>query len=220
MISYFFRLFFLLLPVVAVSQVTDQVVAQPALNISWKTENRWSFNTTLAQRTQVANGVDGLHIQLAQFAQYEIGFYSSVGIGIMYRELFDEQSPEELRITEQFVHARSYNKLKIAHRLRWDQRLRDGRSITHRWRYRLSSSIPLSGNNVDVSEFYATGSVETLFIAESNRRPEYDQRVEIGLGRQLRPGYKLQLTTEYRWESFNLDPNRRLFFYLSLYAQL
>ncbi len=220
MTSCYFRILLLLLPAVGASQIADQVVVQPALNIAWETDSRWSFNTTVSQRTQAANGYESLHVQVAQFALYEVGFYSQIGLGVMYRELFDDQLPEELRLTEQYVFARTFNELKIAHRLRWDQRIRDQRNITHRWRYRLSASIPLSGNNVDVSEFYLSGSAETLFVAENNRSPQWDQRLELGLGRQLGTNFKLQLSTEYRWEAWNVNLDKRLFFYVTLYSRL
>jgi hypothetical protein len=42
-----------------------------------------------------------LHIQAAQFASHEMGFYSQIGVGVMYRELFDDSKLEEVRLAEQ-----------------------------------------------------------------------------------------------------------------------
>ena len=219
MTSFCFRVLFLLLPFCAMGQLVDDVIFQPAIKIVWHNNSRWSFNTALEQRNNMTNEVDPLHINLTQFANYEIGFYSQIGLGVMYRELFDENNPEELRVTEQFVHAKKYNQFKVAHRLRWDQRLRSDR-VTHRWRYQLSGSLPLSGNKIDTSEYYLTANLETLLIAENNVGPAYDQRLGFGLGKQLETKYKLQLNTEYRWEQFTTENQRSLFIYLSLYANL
>jgi hypothetical protein len=220
MTSFYSRaILFFLLPVLSFSQIVEDVIVQPSMNISWETGNRWSFNSVIEQRNRTENSFDPLHIQAAQFASYDIGFYSQLGLGIMYRELFDEARPEEVRFTEQYVYSRKYNALKIAHRARWDQRLRGDRT-THRWRYRLSSSLPLNGFAADVSEFYLTASLETVFIAERNKRPGYDQRFSLGLGRQLTRNLKLQLVTEYRFEDFTANTERLLFLNIGVYYKM
>lgn len=220
MISFYSRVFlFLLLPLLSFSQIVEDVIVQPSLNISWQTGNRWSFNSVMEQRNSTYDGVDALHIQAAQFVGYEVGFYSQIGFVVMYRELFDDSRPEEVRFTEQYVYKRKYNALKVAHRVRWDQRLRGDRT-THRWRYRLSSSLPLNGFATDVSEYYLTASLETVFIAEKAERPGYDQRFSLGLGRQLSKNLKLQLVTEYRFEDFTANTERLLFLNLGMYYSI
>ncbi|BAO55029.1 DUF2490 domain-containing protein [Nonlabens marinus] len=219
MTSYCFRTLIFLLPAFAAAQWVDQVLVEPAMNVSWNTNSRWSLNTTIAQRTLTYDSIDALHVQIAQFAQYEIGFYSQLGAGVMYREVSEQGAPEELRTTQQFVHTKTYNALQIAHRLRWDQRWRDD-LLTHRWRYRISGSIPLDGAVTDASEYYLTAGVETLFIAEMNKRPAYDQRITAGIGKKLGSSYKLQFTTQYRWEDFTAVNERLLFLNLSLYYSL
>lgn len=218
MTSYYFRFLFLM-PLFATGQIVDDYVVQPSINISWNNNARWSFNSLIEQRNVVDNGVKGLHIQAAQFASYDIGFYSQIGAGVMYREVFDQQRPEELRFTEQFVYARKYNSLKLAHRVRWDQRIR-GMDLTHRWRYRFSGSTPLNGGTVDAREFYLTASAEAVFIAQANQKPGYDQRIAIGIGTALTTKLKLQLVTEYRWEDYTQDLTRSLFFNFGLYYSL
>ncbi len=219
MISCYSRcLLLLLFPVCCFSQI-DQVLTDPSITVSFNQGSRWGFNTIINQRSVIYEEGNALHVQAAQFATYEIGFYSQLGLGVMYRELFDEDRPEELRTTEQYVFARKYNALKIAHRGRWDQRWRADR-LTHRWRYRLSSSLPLNGLVTDSSEFYLTGSWETLFIAENGSRPAYDQRFSLGLGRQISNQIKLQLVTQYRIEDFTATSERLLFLELGLYYSL
>jgi hypothetical protein len=164
----------------------------------------------------VSSNFNGLHVQIAQYASYDIGFYSQLGITVMYREIADSDSPEELRTAQQYVYTKKYNALKTAQRVRWDQRWRDDR-LTHRWRYQFSGSVPLSGSVIDASEFYITAAAELLFIAESDVKPVYDQRISLGLGKKLNSNYKLQLTTEYRWEDFTSTSERLLFFNLALY---
>ncbi|AGC76377.1 uncharacterized protein DUF2490 [Nonlabens dokdonensis] len=220
MISFYSRVFlFLLVPLLSFSQIVEDVIVQPSLNISWQTGNRWSFNSVMEQRNITDDGFGALHIQAAQFVGYEVGFYSQIGFVVMYRELFDDSRPEEVRFTEQYVYKRKYNALKVAHRVRWDQRLRGDRT-THRWRYRLSSSLPLNGFATDVSEYYLTASLETVFIAEKAERPGYDQRFSLGLGRQLSKNLKLQLVTEYRFEDFTANTERLLFLNLGMYYSI
>ena len=216
MTSCSFKVFlFFLIPILSFSQV-DVVLAQSSATLSIKKGSRWGFNSTIAQRNTVYEKTEGLHIQAAQFATYEVGFYSQLGVGVMYRELFDENKPEELRTTEQFVHTRKYNRFKLAHRVRWDQRWRADR-LTHRWRYRISSSLPLNGERTDSAEFYLTGNLETLFIAENGARPAYDKRFALGLGRQISSKIKIQFITAYRIEDFTHSSQRLLFLKLCLY---
>ncbi len=220
MTSFYSRFFlFLLLPFLSFSQIVEDVIVQPSLNISWQTGNRWSFNSVIEQRNSTDDTFEALHIQAAQFVGYEVGFYSQIGFVVMYRELFDDSRPEEVRFTEQYVYKRKYNALKVAHRVRWDQRLRGDRT-THRWRYRLSSSLPLNGFATDISEYYLMASLETLFIAENAARPAYDQRISFGLGRQLSKNLKLQLVTEYRFEDFTANTERLLFLNLGMFYQI
>ncbi|AZQ42981.1 DUF2490 domain-containing protein [Nonlabens ponticola] len=209
----------LILSGVAHAQIVDQVIAQPAIVLSYRDVPAWKFNTVLQQRNVVYDQTSALHIQIAQFASREIGFYSEIGAGIMYRQGLESSVRDELRTTEQYVHARKYNNLKLAHRLRWDQRWRD-EDLTHRWRYRLSGSMPLNGRETNVSEFYATASAEALFIAENKERPAYDQRLSLGIGRQLGKKLKVQLTSQYRWEDYTAINRRSLFLNLSLYHTL
>ncbi len=209
-------LFFM--PFMAIAQL-DEVLVQPSIAMSWKSPMRWNLNTTIAQRNIAKTELRALHIQAAQFVSYELGFYSQLGVGVMYRELFDEDNPEELRFTEQYVYTRRYNSLKVAHRARWDQRLRGDR-LTHRWRYRLSASLPLSGEQTDSREYYLTGNLETLLVAEDGMSAAYDQRFAAGLGRQIGKDIKLQLVTEYRIEDFTAASEQLLFFYLGMYYQL
>lgn len=220
MILYYFRIFtFLFLPVISTAQIVDSFIVQPSINVRWDNNSRWRFNSAIEHRNIINNGWNALHIQAVQFASYEIGFYSQIGVGIMYREIFDDQRPEEIRFTEQYVYARKFNSLRIAHRFRWDQRIR-GEALTHRWRYRLSSSVPLSGGNLDISEYYITSSIEAVFIAQANEKPGYDQRVAIGIGRALSNNIKLQMVTEYRWEDYTQDINRSLFINLGVFYSL
>ncbi|MGB3592085.1 MAG: DUF2490 domain-containing protein [Nonlabens sp.] len=220
MTSCCFRLLpaLLLFPSVLMAQL-DEVLTQRSIVISWKSPTRWSLNTTLEQRSLISPDFEGLHIQAAQFISYEVGFYSQVGVGVMYRELFDSDLPEELRFTEQYVYTRKYNSLKVAHRARWDQRVRDDR-LTHRWRYRLSASVPLNGESTDEQEYYLTGNVETLLIAEAGTSPGYDQRFSIGLGRQFSSKIKMQVMAEYRIEDFTASSERLLFFNLGAFYKL
>ena len=104
MTFYYSRVLFIwLFPLFSFAQIVDDIIVQPSVNISWQTGNRWSFNSVVEQRNSADDGVDALHVQAAQFVGYEVGFYSQIGFVVMYRELFDDSRPEEVRFTEQYV---------------------------------------------------------------------------------------------------------------------
>jgi hypothetical protein len=52
MTSYCSRIVLLLLvPGFVFSQIVDDVIVQPALNVSWDTGSRWTFNSVIEQRS-------------------------------------------------------------------------------------------------------------------------------------------------------------------------
>ena len=200
------------------AQFADVYLTDPAVNFSWSSDTRWGTNTAFGYRATLGGEVpaNSLHVQAAQFVTYEVGFAGSLGLGLMYRELFDEQSPEELRLTSQYSNAQFFNALRIVHRGRLEQRFRGG-ITTHRIRYRLSADIPLSGLALDTGEFYAALSTESLLNLEDESAPEWDQRFTLKLGHKTTSSLKLQLNTQYRFEAYNQQVERRLFFSLETY---
>ncbi|GAA0871531.1 hypothetical protein GCM10009117_06770 [Gangjinia marincola] len=212
-------LIFVLLSTGIYAQVADQILVEPGMNLAWPSKGRWSFNTAIENRTEVEENKEALHVQLAHFTSYEVGFYGKVALGIMYRELFDKDRPEELRITEQYSYGKRYNQLRLVHRARVEQRIREN-DITHRLRYQFSADLPLEGLELDAREFYIAGSLESLLSLNRSNSPEIDQRFSVTLGNRILSNLKVQLTTQYRFENYAQETFTRLFFSLGTFYKL
>ncbi len=198
------------------AQENFTALMDPEVAVNLTTENRWSFNFSVSNRDIVYQdnnlNFQARHIELSHFSSYEIGFYSKLSLGIKYRfrEVFDKDIHDELRIVEQFAHSRKYNALKTAHRARFEQRIRD--YTIYRWRYRFSLEFPLSGLRVDEHEYFMVTSAEILYSVGEQMSPAPGNRFSISFGRSLGNSTTISLGLQYRYEDYFTKPVTELFF--------
>ncbi len=219
---YCFRillLFIVLVPLGLYSQENTSLLWEQTMDFNYKLNYRWSFNFGAGFRGELSDDISEesvelqpKHFQVSHNSTYNVGFFGKIGAGIMYRwnSIEDIRNDDEVRLTQQYSHARRYNALRIVHRLKTDQRILDN-STTHRFRYRISIDFPLSGLRVDPREFYVVLSTESLLNSAKQIRPEWDQRITLRLGLQIFKGTRLQLDAEYRWENYTGSTDRRIF---------
>ena len=191
---------------------------QPSVQVNFKTDSRWAFNFGTEYRNTVSEALgdssadlESQHFQLSHNTSYEVGFYAKLGLGIMYRfrDVFQPESGNELRLTQLYNYAKSYNDLRLGHRLRADQRLYKDETV-YRFRYRIAVDMPLNGLKLDNNEFYVVISSEALSSFSTQAKPEIDQRFLLGLGYQLFNNAKFQCDLEYRFENYFNDTEKRL----------
>ncbi|MBZ9729591.1 DUF2490 domain-containing protein [Salegentibacter sp. JZCK2] len=214
--SFLFFLIFVFLGIQNTkAQENFSMLIDPDFTINIDPDSRWSYNFNLSNRDIIYEdgeyNFDAKHLQLSHFTSYEVGFYSKLSLGIRYRfkEIFDKDIQDEVRIVEQFGHSRKYNSLKVAHRARFEQRLRE--ITTYRTRYRFSVELPLSGQRVDPNEFFIIGNTEALFSVGSEERPKLEQRFSLALGNEIWAKTKATLGLQYRYEDYTGNPASELF---------
>ena len=224
MTTSFSKLFFLFLLFFCLQNVAAQEnfssFLEPDISINLDRPNRWSFNFGIANRNGIYSNqeseFDTEFIELSHFSSYEVGFYGKVSLGIRYRfnEMFDENAHDEVRITEQYSRSRNYNALKVAHRFRFEQRLRS--NTVYRTRYQFSIQLPLNGERVDQQEFFVKADTEALLSLSKTTKPGLSQRFGLALGRELSESVIADFGTEYRFDDYNLNTGHELFFLLGL----
>ena len=198
---------------------------QPSAALSYKLSPRISQNASLKQRTffyrESAGDLRARHLDVVVFTKYRISANTSSSFGLQYRfrNIFEPESGDEVRLTQQFNVALRPSALRIGHRVRTEQRLFSGQTI-HRFRYRLALDGPLQGEQADVGEAYWVGSVEPLLSAGRGISPEYDLRLTTWIGYRINEGQKLQIGPEFRWENFLGDLERVLFLQASWVVSL
>ncbi|MCH4822723.1 DUF2490 domain-containing protein [Gramella lutea] len=212
------RLFYLLafLFVSTISQSQNFVIqAEPEIAINIDRPNRWSFNFGITNRDLLyfdkTSQFRVNFVELSHFTSYEVGFYGKLSLGLRYRfnELFEDRRKDEIRITQQYSRSRKYNALKVAHRFRFEQRIRE--LTIYRGRYQFSVEYPLNGERIDRNEYFLVMSAEALWSFTKEEKPELGQRFDISLGKDIGGGNKADLGLQYRLEEYNLNSFHGLF---------
>jgi hypothetical protein len=150
-------------------------------------------------------------IDIVHFSTFRLDYNHDLSIGIQYRNrtIFDD-SPNELRITEQLNYTKQGYGLRYGHRFRTEQRILPTKTI-FRQRYRFAIDLPLNGEKLDIGEAYFVSSMELLLSLSRLDRPEIDHRTTAQIGWQISKDLKLQTGLEYRFEAFNISTEYRLF---------
>lgn len=217
MTFYYFRylLLTLLFPLSLFAQDT-QYLSQHEVSLNFKNETRWSYNFEVTNRNYlpIKNSLKADHVELTHFTTYQSGFYGNLSLGLRYRsrELFDEQRNDEIRLTQQYAYAKSYNQYRLGHRVRVEERF-FSKETAYRLRYRLGLDFPLQGLTLDEGEFYSALSIETLYTLNAQESPEFNQRLMATIGTKLNSALKIQLSLEYRKEDYTSEASNRVFIY-------
>ncbi|WP_298521135.1 DUF2490 domain-containing protein [uncultured Kordia sp.] len=159
-------------------------------------------------------------LQFVHFSTFSFNSNHSLSAGVMYRfrENFEDKS-NELRFTQQYNYAHRPNVVRFGHRLRTEQRITTN-NTTHRFRYRFTIDLPLSGEKLDIGEPYFVANTESLLSVVSASAPQIDQRFTTQIGWLWTKSLKFQTGLEYRFENFNKDTQEILFILTSVILQL
>ncbi len=231
MISLFSKVLlgvFLWLSFLGVAQDGTTLLNQSSIKLNIKTETRWSYNFGTEYRTLLTESIgnsplkfDSQHLEFSHNTSYEVGFYATLSLGVMYRfrNPFEANKGNELRVSQQYSYAKPFNAIRIGHRIKVDERIYDSETVI-RTRYRIALDAPLSGLKLDTKEFYGVISTEALSSFSEKAKPEIDQRFTLGLGYQLYKNMKLQGDVEYRFENYFNTTEQRMFLNLGLIVSM
>ncbi|MEE4176474.1 MAG: DUF2490 domain-containing protein [Bacteroides sp.] len=221
MATYFFkRLIILLFAIMGVSvfslkaQTPVEFKAEPALSLSWKINDRWGLNGQV-KMGQLLNGntASGFEksfterFELQAFANYSLFGSRKISLGYVagMDDPFLEEPGYEHRITEQFSFVSTAGQIRLAVRLRAEQRFRTS-GFQQRYRARISTDIPLRGERLDETEPYLILQNEILASPADGEVP-LDNRLDAGIGWLLPGKQKFQVQLQHRFEKMNL-PHR------------
>ncbi|MDB2607047.1 DUF2490 domain-containing protein [Zobellia sp.] len=228
MITYFIKICvltcFLLPSISGFCQDNPTGYFEPSILLNYKVTTNYSHNFRVAQRAYIYQddfSYSVRQIDVAHFSTLKIGFEQSLALGLQYRfrDSFDDQGENELRITEQHQFSHAYESLRLAGRFRAEQRISPSLTI-HRFRYRLSIDFPLKGEKLDIGEPYISASTEPLLSVAKGEKPIYDQRLTSNLGWLLNRESKLQIGAEYRVENYTRETSHIWYLLSSLIISL
>lgn len=184
---------------------------EAATSLNYSYSDRWSFYTSIGKRslwveTDDEDGLDGnfLFIDLDQFATYKLSRNFTVSGGYKYRRFdpFEDTEDYEHRATQQLGWVHFQRTLRLVSRVRLEQRF-SNLSFAHRYRYRLSGDLPLSGENLDQREFYMVLSNELLYERVDNDLNTWENRIAVSLGYLFNTKWKVELQLEYRLDDLS-----------------
>ena len=198
---------------------------QPGIAVNYKVAPRYEHNFSLTKRTFTYNDSDVQfnirQLDLVHFSKFNLLDNQSLGFGLQYRfrKVFEPDSGNELRLTQQYNITFRPRIIRFGHRLRSEQRIFKQRTI-HRFRYRFALDRPLVGEKLDIGEPYIVGTLESLLSVARGESPQYDQRVALNVGWLVSQKSKIQAGLEYRREDFTAAGLDILFFNTSLVFSL
>ena len=181
--------------------------AEPRVSLNYNLSKMYSHNWAVANRSTIYESSElefnVLQFDIGHFSNFKIGGNQSLSLGILFRysELFERESTNEFRITEQYNIISRSHIVRYGHRFRAEQRITSLLTI-HRFRYRFTLDLPLEGQNLDVGESYFIGNAETLLNVGKDLKPIYEQRFTANFGWLLSSKTKLQFGLEYRLLNF------------------
>ncbi|WP_420316368.1 DUF2490 domain-containing protein [Ekhidna sp.] len=205
MSRFYIYLIFFLMTLGATSQSSFAWESAIAVNYSFK---KWSFNSSIGHRT-LKEKID--EVDKTRWAFWDVNQFISrrltpdltFSAGYKYRKLdpSDHQGINEQRATEQVAMIHKNDKIRLVSRVRFEQRFFTN-TFEHRYRYRFSLDMPLSGLKVDVSEFYFVASNEVL-VSFSKAARQLDNRFNLGVGYMFSTNFQMQLDLTQRSENIN-----------------
>lgn len=198
--------------------------------LNYKVGENWSFNTSIGKRsvwlTVETNGNEEFTGELAflevnHFATYRINPDVKVSAGYKYRwrDPSEGLGEYEHRFTQQIAYTHFRKIVRLVSRLRLEQRI-GNESFAHRYRYRLSADLPLSGETLDAREFYLVGSTEMLFEAVDVDEDTWETRISSSIGYQFNPDLKAELNLTYRLENITRSIDDFIFITTGVFINL
>lgn len=207
-------LFGVLLSLSGIAQASYQIGLLPSLNVNKKLPKDWSVVFKAESRQSIFKDdfkFDYLLTDLSLAASKKVGSRTSVAFGYLIR--IEDQSITN-RLIQQISIVRRYPSLTLGHRISADQSFEKGNDPEFRFRYRVSSELPLSGQTLDPKEFFIKLNNEYL---NSFQGKDYDLEIRAAffVGYAFTPATKLELGVDYRADSF-IDGNPRNRFWIGL----
>lgn len=215
-----FLLFILLGAKDVCAQTQTRVGILPSINYNQKINKVWEVNFKFESRHFVFDNSTSQsnHFKytyslsdVSALAGRKVGLNSKFVLGFLTRI---EPDAVSYRTIQQYLFQTKINNFRVVHRIAADQTFSPIESPEFRLRYRLSAEIPLSGQKVDVREFYFKFNAETLNSVQGN---EYDLELRAvpNIGFVINERHKIELGLDNRVVSF-IDNQTRFTSWITL----
>jgi hypothetical protein len=207
---------FIVSTAVGLSQSRSDGGLLPSVNLIHKSKG-YAYNFRIESRQFVFNDppserstftYDYGLTDISGLVSKKVDFDKAVALGYLFRW---NGNAIEHRFIQQFIVTRKYTDFKLAHRITTDQTFSQIEAPIYRLRYRVATEFPLSGDNVDVNEFYFKLNHEYLNAVQGS---QYDLEIRIlpFIGYEIAAGSNIEIGIDYRVNSFLAKETEHRFF--------
>jgi hypothetical protein len=183
--------------------ILPQVTFTAPLGDKWeytfKLESMQSFYSEGEQDYQY------IRTDLQNFVSFRLTPFSKIAGGYQYR--FLQSGENSHRYIQQYSWLQRLRQFRIGHRIRTDQTVSPAEKTEFRFRYRLSTDLPLNGSTIDPREFYLIVSDEVVLGLQSGLF-DLENRIGLSLGNNLTNNRKVELGLDYRLDRPDQFRNR------------
>jgi len=189
------------------AQMQTRVGILPIVNYNYKINKNWDINFRLESRHFVfENNISENSNFKYEYSLSDIsalvgrktGLNSKFVLGFLTRI---EPDAVSYRTIQQFIFQTKIESFRVAHRIATDQTFSSNEATEFRLRYRVSAEIPLSGQKLDVKEFYFKFNTEVLNSIQDNVY-DLEFRIVPNIGYVINEQHKIELGLDNRFESF------------------
>ena len=202
------------------AQSTFEIGFLPSLNINKKLPKDWALNFKAESRQSIVK--EGFNYQylltdISFAASKKVSINTSVAFG--YLASINDNGVKN-RTFQHIAFVKRYINFRLSHRFLADQTFQKDDDPEFRFRYRISSEIPLQGASLDTQELYLKLNNEYL---NSFQNSSYDLEIRTSalLGYTISASNKLELGLDYRIDSFvNANTRNRLWIGVNFYSSI
>jgi len=173
----------------------------PSFNLNKSLARDWSVIFKAESRQSIKKDdieYEYLLTDISLGVSKKTGINSSVSLGYLIRI---DDTLIKSRTFQQLSIVKRYSGFRVSHRLLTDQTFGGDQSSEFRLRYRISSEIPLQGQDPDPGEFFLKLGNEYLNSFQ-DKRYDLEIRGATFLGYVVSPASKLEFGFDYRINSF------------------
>jgi hypothetical protein len=205
---FLFACVIMLLHLSGYSQKNYRAGTIPQSNINFPVAKKFKLNTKLESRQiffeqepghDKSNNIRYERTDLSVILTRKISADNTIGGGYLVRL---EDGKFSHRLIQQFNHVKSYETIRLAHRIVLDETFSSEDPTEIRLRYRLGLERALSGRKIDVREYYLKVNNEYLGIFSSGD-PDLEIRASAAVGYNATDDNKVEVGFEYRVNEFN-----------------
>ena len=192
------------------AQSQTRIGILPSINYNHKINKDWDVNFKYESRHFVYenNSLESSNFKyeyslsdISALVARKAGLNSKFVLGFLTRI---EPDAVSYRTIQQFIFQTKIESFRVAHRIATDQTFSSNEATEFRLRYRVSAEIPLSGQKLDVKEFYFKFNTEVLNSIQDNVY-DLEFRIVPNIGYVINGQQKIELGLDNRFESFIND---------------